>query len=155
EHREQSDRKNGTEHGGTLPEVEVPFRAILRGSAGHGFIMTPRRQSDPRQKNAVAGWTAALTADVVIMGAGVIGLSTTLELARSGLSCVLLSSDEPGAASGAAAGLLAPSVGRLSRAAKHFFQGSLRWYRDFIAPLCELDPDLQLLEGLVEVRERD
>lgn len=104
--------------------------------------------------NAKAGSTAARTAEVVVIGAGVIGLSTTLELARSGLSCTLLSADEAGAASGAAAGLLAPSVGRPLGAAQGFFDASLRAYRDFIAPLHDIDPDLRLLEGLIEVRGR-
>ena len=102
--------------------------------------------------NATARSAAAHTADVVIIGGGVIGLSTTLELARSGLSCLMLTSDEPGAASGAAAGLLAPSVGHLPRSAQSFFDASLRAYADFIEPLREFDPHLRVLEGLIEVR---
>ena len=48
-------------------------------------------------------------ADVAVVGGGVAGLSAARELARRGLSVVVLESAEPGAeASGAAAGMLAP-----------------------------------------------
>lgn len=105
--------------------------------------------------NATTRPTAARTADVVIIGGGVIGLSTTLELARAGLSCVMLVADQPGAASGAAAGLLAPSVGHLRTSAQSFFDASLRAYGEFIEPLRELDSQLRLLDGLIEVRRED
>jgi len=105
--------------------------------------------------NASPGSTAARTTDVAIIGAGVIGLSTALELAHSGVSCVLLDAEQPGAASGAAAGLLAPSVGHLPNAAQAFFDASLRGYRDFIEPLLEFDAELRFLDGLIEVREEN
>ncbi|MDQ5836629.1 MAG: FAD-dependent oxidoreductase, partial [Acidobacteriota bacterium] len=48
-------------------------------------------------------------ADVAVVGGGVAGLSAARELARRGLSVVVLEASEPGAeASGAAAGMLAP-----------------------------------------------
>src|SRR5436305_372895 len=48
-------------------------------------------------------------ADVAVVGGGVAGLSAARELARRGMSVVIIESAEPGAeASGAAAGMLAP-----------------------------------------------
>src|SRR5918912_2798553 len=50
-------------------------------------------------------------ADVAVVGGGVAGLSAARELARRGLSVVVVESGEPGAeASGAAAGMLAPQA---------------------------------------------
>jgi glycine oxidase len=50
------------------------------------------------------------TADVAILGDGIVGLSIALELARRGVSSVVLGRRLPGAATTAAPGLLAPSV---------------------------------------------
>jgi glycine oxidase len=47
-------------------------------------------------------------ADVAVVGGGVAGLSAARELARRGLSVIVLDSGAPGAASRAAAGMLAP-----------------------------------------------
>jgi glycine oxidase len=91
------------------------------------------------------------TADSVIIGHGVIGLSTAYELARAGLSCCLVGAQREGAASGAAAGLLAPSIGRLSGSVAAFFDASLDLYPALIDTLREFDPELLLLTGLVEV----
>ncbi|MGH9196559.1 MAG: FAD-dependent oxidoreductase, partial [Acidimicrobiia bacterium] len=47
--------------------------------------------------------------DTVVIGAGVIGLSTAWRLAQAGLRVLVLDRDHPGAgASGVAAGMLAP-----------------------------------------------
>ena len=50
------------------------------------------------------------TADIVVIGSGVIGLTTTLALADAGLDVVLLADVRQGEASPAAAGMLAPGV---------------------------------------------
>jgi glycine oxidase len=55
------------------------------------------------------------------------------------------------AASGAAAGLLAPSVGNLSASVRPFFTASLARYPAFIDELRAFDPDLRLIEGLLDV----
>src|SRR5919199_2556332 len=48
-------------------------------------------------------------ADVAVVGGGVAGLAAARELARRGMSVVVVEASEPGAeASGAAAGMLAP-----------------------------------------------
>jgi len=54
-------------------------------------------------------------------------------------------------ASGAAAGLLAPSVGHLPDAVRPFFEASLREYPEFIERLGRFDANLTLLPGLIEV----
>jgi glycine oxidase ThiO len=53
------------------------------------------------------------TADVLVIGGGIAGLTVALEAARRDLSVIILDSPRPGAASRAAAGLLAPSVDEL------------------------------------------
>lgn len=50
------------------------------------------------------------TADVIVIGSGVIGLTATLALADAGLDVVLLADVRQGEASPAAAGMLAPGV---------------------------------------------
>jgi glycine oxidase len=50
------------------------------------------------------------TADVLVLGGGIAGLTVALEAARRDLSVILLDSPRPGAASRAAAGMLAPSL---------------------------------------------
>jgi glycine/D-amino acid oxidase-like deaminating enzyme len=62
----------------------------------------PRTSSPSRSKS---------TADVLIVGDGVIGLATAIAIARAGGSCRILGRTTPGAASAASAGLLAPSIG--------------------------------------------
>src|SRR5256714_1831995 len=51
-----------------------------------------------------------LSADVAVVGGGVAGLSAARELGRRGLSVVIIESGLPGAASPAAAGMLAPQA---------------------------------------------
>jgi glycine oxidase len=52
-------------------------------------------------------------ADVVVVGGGLIGLACATEVAGAGLRTLVVSSSEPGAASPASAGILAPSVGNV------------------------------------------
>lgn len=89
--------------------------------------------------------------DAAIIGDGVIGLSAALELARGGTSCVVIGASEPGAGSGAAAGILAPSVGHRDSEVRGFFRRSLDLFSDFLAPLHEFDPGLAVREGLIEI----
>jgi len=89
--------------------------------------------------------------DVAIIGDGVIGLSTALELARAGASCSVIGMHQDGAASSAAAGLLAPAIGRLSRAVRPFFTASLDRYPEFLNSLREFDGGLSMLRGLIDL----
>jgi glycine oxidase len=91
------------------------------------------------------------TTDVVIIGDGVIGLSTAFELGRAGVRCQVFGAADRGAASGAAAGLLAPSVGTLRPDVQTFFDASLTLYPEFVESLRPFEPDLVLLEGLLDV----
>jgi glycine/D-amino acid oxidase-like deaminating enzyme len=88
--------------------------------------------------------------DTAVIGDGIIGLSAALELARSGASCALFGASELGAGSGAAAGILAPSVGQRDSEIRNFFRYSLDLFPAFLAPLREFDPDLEILAGLLE-----
>lgn len=101
--------------------------------------------------NASTTDNAVRAADVAIIGGGVIGLSTALELGREGASCLVLTTNEPGAASGAAAGLLAPSIRRLTGTEQAFYDASLAAYPDFVSQLQEYDPALELSTGLLEI----
>lgn len=50
------------------------------------------------------------TADILVLGGGIAGLTVALEAARRDLSVIILDAPRPGAASRAAAGMLAPSL---------------------------------------------
>lgn len=63
---------------------------------------------------------APLTADVIIAGGGVIGLSAAVALSERKVTVVLISEPTNGEASRAAAGMLAPSVERFSSEADSF-----------------------------------
>lgn len=89
-------------------------------------------------------------ADVVVIGDGVIGLSTALELARRGTACRVLGAPNVGIASLAAAGLLAPSIGHLSADIEPFYHASLTAYPDFLRRLHQVDPELSLVVGLID-----
>ena len=105
--------------------------------------MPYRDQSTPNDR--------APAIDVAIIGDGVIGLSTALELGRAGASCCVIGAHHDGAASAAAAGLLAPTIGSVAEAARPFFLGSLDHYPTFLESLREFDPALSMLHGLIEV----
>jgi glycine/D-amino acid oxidase-like deaminating enzyme len=81
----------------------------------------------------------------------VIGLSTAFELGRAGTACRLYGVLRHEAGSGAAAGLLAPSIGNLSAVVREFFTASLARYPDFVAELRAFEPELSLVEGLLDV----
>jgi glycine/D-amino acid oxidase-like deaminating enzyme len=70
-----------------------------------------------------------------------------------GLSCHILGARQPGAASSAAAGLLAPNIGTQAPDIRALFRASLALYPQYLAPLQTIDPELRLLSGLIEVLE--
>src|SRR5215467_8091102 len=94
---------------------------------------------------------AATDSDVVIIGDGVIGLSTALELGRVGARGHVVGVRRDCAASGAAAGLLAPSIGQLEPHVREVFESSLSRYPEFVDRLRAFDPALKLLEGLLQI----
>jgi glycine oxidase len=77
------------------------------------------------------------TADTLIVGGGLIGLACAAALARDGATSIVVDETRPGAASRAAAGMLAPGVDRPDRP-EHIFSTSARarypayleWLRD-------------------------
>ncbi|HTE44687.1 MAG TPA: FAD-dependent oxidoreductase, partial [Gemmatimonadaceae bacterium] len=105
--------------------------------------------------NAAAGRIAASRTDqrpdVVIIGDGIIGLTIAREMGRAGASCRVFGAPENGAASVAAAGLLAPSTGKLSADAERFSRTSLAMYPDFVESLREYEPTLSMITGMIEV----
>lgn len=94
---------------------------------------------------------SASSPDVLVIGDGIIGLSVALELARRGSVCRIVGGRNPGAASAAAAGLLAPSLGSVSTAVRAFYQASLDRYPAFLDGLRPFDGDLRLVEGLIQL----
>ena len=91
--------------------------------------------------------------DVLVVGNGVIGLTIALELADRGATCRVLGGRHRGGASDAAAGLIAPSIGRLSAAVRPFFYRSLDRFPVLLARLQEADSTLRVLEGVIEIGE--
>jgi thiazole synthase len=89
-------------------------------------------------------------ADVLVIGDGLIGLSTALELGRAGVRTVVVGSQRAGAATVASAGLLIPSAGHLARDVQPFFLDSLARYPAFVQSLREFDAELAIIEGVVE-----
>jgi glycine oxidase len=92
-------------------------------------------------------------ADLIVIGDGLIGLSTALALAQARAKVLLIGKPETGAASTAAAGLLIPAFDRLPAAAHAFFQDSLDRYPAFVESLREHDATLSILQGIVERRD--
>lgn len=78
-----------------------------------------------------------MVADVTVVGAGIIALTTAIEIADRGLSVRLVGTTHSGNASNAAGGMLAPSVGRESGSAHVFAQASRDRYPSFVAALAE------------------
>jgi glycine/D-amino acid oxidase-like deaminating enzyme len=92
-------------------------------------------------------------ADVVVIGDGIIGLSTALELAHRGARCRVYGAANAGVASLAAAGLLAPSIGHLSSDVLPFYHASLAGYPSFLRRLDTVDPELALVVGLIDTSD--
>ena len=83
----------------------------------------PRSSSSSRDKS---------TADVLVVGDGVIGLATAIAIARAGGSCRILGRGTPGAASAASAGLLAPSIGDAEPQFRAFMSASRDRYPSWL-----------------------
>ena len=91
--------------------------------------------------------------DVVVIGDGVIGLSIAITLADRGVSSVVLGSRLRGAATLASAGLLAPSIGRITTDVRATYFKARDAYPDFLSRLaarCDLPVELNR-SGLIEL----
>jgi glycine oxidase len=76
------------------------------------------------------------SSDVIIIGAGIIGLSLAIELRKSGIRVLILERGEPGReASYAAAGMLAAAGDEFPPALKPFAEESARMYPEFVHEL--------------------
>src|SRR4051812_30705077 len=91
--------------------------------------------------------------DIAVVGGGVIGLSIALVLRRREIRVRVIDSGRPGAASAVAAGLLAPSLGALSRPAAAAFRDARDRYNDFLDQVRESSGQkLVAGKGILEVR---
>lgn len=93
--------------------------------------------------------SAASSPDFLVIGDGLIGLSTALELGRHAKVCVVGSLSK-GVASTAAAGLLIPALDRLPLAARPFYSDSVHRFPALVDTLNEFDPGLKLIPGLID-----
>src|SRR5690349_1356573 len=76
------------------------------------------------------------SSDVIIVGAGIIGLSLAIELRKKGIRVLIAERGEPGhEASYAAAGMLAASGGEIPGALKPLAEESARMYPEFVHEL--------------------
>lgn len=78
-----------------------------------------------------------MSADVIVVGAGVIGLATSVASARRGLRVTVVGDQRPGEASSAAAGMLAPSVERSAGPAHDFAVAARDLYPSYVERLAD------------------
>ncbi len=78
------------------------------------------------------------TPDVIVIGGGIIGLCSATAIARRGLTVSLVSQNREGEASGAAAGMLAPSVEKSTGPAHRFAVAARDFYPTYLEELAEL-----------------
>jgi glycine/D-amino acid oxidase-like deaminating enzyme len=93
--------------------------------------------------------SASPTPDVLVIGDGLIGLSTALNLTGDAKVCVVGSLSK-GVASTAAAGLLIPALDRLPVATRAFYSDSIDRFPALIDALNEYDAGLKLIPGLID-----
>lgn len=91
--------------------------------------------------------------DVVVVGAGLIGLTCATAVAREGLRVLVISSREEGAASAASAGILAPSVGETPPSVRTLGLASRDMYPEYAHALASRTglPVPLALTGIVEI----
>ena len=95
----------------------------------------------------------AAAADVLVVGDGIIGLSSALAVARGGGTSCVVGYRAPGSASPASAGLLAPSIGEPDAVVRQTMIAARDRYPEFLAWLAErtgIDVPLNR-RGIIEV----
>jgi D-amino-acid dehydrogenase len=75
--------------------------------------------------------------DVIVIGGGIVGMSTAYHLARAGVQTLLIDRNDPGRATSAGAGILAPEISRESDAWFDFGVAAVDYYPTLIAQLAE------------------
>jgi glycine oxidase len=80
---------------------------------------------------------STLNDEVIVVGAGLVGLATAAALAERGVSCTLIGTSRPGEASPAAAGMLAPSVEQATGPAHAFALAARDRYPSYVEYLAE------------------
>lgn len=78
-----------------------------------------------------------LSGEVIVVGAGLIGLTTAVALAERGISVTLIGEHRPGEASPVAAGMLAPSVERAAGPAHDFGVAARDRYPSYVEFLAD------------------
>lgn len=78
-----------------------------------------------------------MTADVIVVGGGIIGLCSATSIARRGLAVTLVSEPRSGESSVAAAGMLAPSVEKSTGPAHKFAVAGRDLYPSYLEELAE------------------
>lgn len=73
--------------------------------------------------------------DVIVIGGGIVGMSTAYHLARAGAQTLLIDRHDPGRATDAGAGILAPEISRESDAWFDFAVAAVDYYPTLIAQL--------------------
>jgi glycine/D-amino acid oxidase-like deaminating enzyme len=102
-------------------------------------------RSDPSRK---------ASQDVIVVGGGVIGLAVSLLAVKRGMRVRVVDAGLAGAASSVAAGLLAPSLGRLSPAASAVFRDARDRYGDFVDLVREASGEtLTVGHGILELAD--
>lgn len=94
------------------------------------------------------------TADVLVVGGGLAGISTALACARRGRTVSLVDSDQRGAASRASAGVLGPSIGRGPKGGRvgRFMFAARDRFPAFLAGLREATgSDVPMVHGALEL----
>ena len=97
--------------------------------------------------------------DLAIVGGGIAGLTTALAATERGLSVVVIDEPRPGAASRAAAGMLAPSVEGLAPGVRELALEARDYFPRFLAELrAKADVDVAVAldrKGILEVATTD
>jgi glycine oxidase len=97
--------------------------------------------------------------DLVIVGGGIAGLTTALVATERGLHVVVIDEPRPGAASRAAAGMLAPSVEGLPHRVRELALEARDYFPRFLEELRKkADPDVEVAldrNGILEVASTD
>jgi glycine oxidase ThiO len=99
------------------------------------------------------------TTDLVVVGGGIAGLTVALAASERGLSVVVIDEPRPGAASRAAAGMLAPSVEGLPASVRPLALEAREYFPRFLAELsAKANADVAVAlnrDGILEVASTD